>query len=490
MGKNQGFICLSFTFVRFPVNNFGKPRNLAGWIVRVRLACCCGSAACSLCCAACPSAKNSTATRIAYSLLLIVGSLVACIFLVPGLETTLDKIPGLCKDFIGVNEYLKVDSPYKIAHCDEVVGYLSVYRICFALAGFFLLFCLIMINVKSSKDPRSGIQNGFWAIKIIVLIGICVGAFFIPRGSFGIALMWIGLIGAFLFIIIQLILLIDFAHGWAESWVEKHEETESKCYYFGLLFFTIIFYLVGITMVVLFYIFYGTHSDCTLHKFFISFNLILCVGVSILAILPKIQEYSPRSGLLQSSIITIYVMYLTWSAMSNNPNKECNPSLSTIFNPNTNSTGSTDGNYVTTAFDWQSIIALLVFLFAVLYSSIRSSSNSQVGKITMSEKTILQSDTGSTEGGDKDEEKGGQNVYDNEEEQVAYSYSFFHFMLCLGALYVMMTLTNWFSPSSDFKTLNANMASVWVKMVSSWMCIVLYIWTLVAPIVLRNRDFN
>lgn len=47
--------------------------------------------------------------------------------------------------------------------------------------------------------------------------------------------MYIGLAGAFLFIIIQLILLIDFAHGWAENWVEKYEETESKCYYFGKL---------------------------------------------------------------------------------------------------------------------------------------------------------------------------------------------------------------------------------------------------------------
>ena len=45
--------------------------------------------------------------------------------------------------------------------------------------------------------------------------------------------MWIGLIGAFLFVIIQLILLIDFAHGWSESWVEKYEETEAKCWYFG-----------------------------------------------------------------------------------------------------------------------------------------------------------------------------------------------------------------------------------------------------------------
>lgn len=31
-------------------------------------------------------------------------------------------------------------------------------------------------------------------------------------------------------------------------------------------------------------------SECKLHKFFISFNLILCIGVSVISILPKIQE--------------------------------------------------------------------------------------------------------------------------------------------------------------------------------------------------------
>lgn len=33
--------------------------------------------------------------------------------------------------------------------------------------------------------------------------------------------MWIGMIGGFLFILIQLILIIDFAHNVAEGWIEK-----------------------------------------------------------------------------------------------------------------------------------------------------------------------------------------------------------------------------------------------------------------------------
>ena len=39
--------------------------------------------------------------------------------------------------------------------------------------------------------------------------------------------MYFGMIGGFLFILIQLILIIDFAHSWAEAWMGNYEETDN-----------------------------------------------------------------------------------------------------------------------------------------------------------------------------------------------------------------------------------------------------------------------
>ena len=53
------------------------------------------------------------------------------------------------------------DKVLKLEQCDNVVGFLAVYRICFAMAAFFAFFCIIMIKVNSSKDLRAKLQNGY-----------------------------------------------------------------------------------------------------------------------------------------------------------------------------------------------------------------------------------------------------------------------------------------------------------------------------------------
>lgn len=397
-----------------------------------------------------------------YAVMLLLSTLVSWIMLSDSVQSKLQNAP-FCTS---------------LDICKNAVGYLAVYRILFATTIFFIMMAIIMIGVKTSRDGRAPIQNGFWGPKYLILIAAIVGAFFIPETS-GFSSTWMvfGLIGGFLFIMIQLILIVDFAHSWAENWVDRLEETESKWYYCGLIFFTLLNYVISFTAVILLFSYYTGGEHCGWQKFFISSNLILSVILSVLSILPRIQESQPRSGLLQSSILTLYIMYLTWSALSSAADNDCKPGI--LHN---------DPKQPKTTTDSEAFVGLMLWFVCVIYSSIRTSTNSQVSRLSMSDQ-ILSKDTGDA-GQDLESGSKPQGTYDNEEEETAYSWSFFHVMFAFASLYVMMTLTSWNKPTASVSETLDNSASMWVKMISSWLCSCLYIWTLVAPILLPDRDFS
>lgn len=211
----------------------------------------------------------------------------------------MDKIGSIIKDV----------AEHKIK-CEDAMGYLAVYRVCFVVTLFFLLLALVMIGVRSSRDPRAGLQNGFWGFKYLLIVGGCVGAFFIPHGSFGHTWMYFGMIGGFAFILVQLVLIVDFAHSWAESWQENYQESGNQNWFYALLSCTLVFFSLTIGLVAFSFSYYtGIHAgDCKLHEFFISFNLILCIAISVISVLPVIQEHQPNSGLLQASFVSLYIM--------------------------------------------------------------------------------------------------------------------------------------------------------------------------------------
>jgi len=483
------------------------------------VACCFGSAACALC-NCCPSMCNSSiSTRIMYCILLLLTTILSCILIAPGLEDSLGKVP-FCKKGDGVErsdgnffENLQKDIQSKVTgevesyqiDCSSAVGYKAVYRVNLIITLFFILMAIIMINVKSSKDGRGGIQNGFWGFKYILIIGGMIGAFWIPLGSFEEAWMVIGMIGGFLFILIQLVLIIDFVHSWNETWYGNYEEEGGDgCNAGGrwlaaLITFTGVLYSSCIAAIVLLLVYYtGAYTgECKLHEFFISFNLILCVILSVVSILPKVQEKMPQSGLLQSAAMSLYIMYLTWSAVSNSPYSACKPEINII--PNGDNSTTTTTTTVAPAvlgdgpahggghtLDTQSIIGLVIWFLAVLYSSMSSSTSSSASALAGANQVLLKEDKNG--GGSSSDAEAGR-MHDNEEDEVAYNWSLFHIMFALATLYVMMTLTNWYSPSSDINTFSENPAAMWVKIVSSWLSAAIYLWTMIAPLVLTDREF-
>src|SRR5690606_23596338 len=127
------------------------------------------------------------------------------------------------------------------------IGALAAFRVFFAYSTFHILLAIITIRVQSSTDCRASIQDGWWLPKYLFIIGLIIAAFFIPNPFF-VVWGWISLFGAAIFIIIQIILLIDFSYVWADSWLNKYEKEEGRVWYWLLLGCTIAMYLGSLAM--------------------------------------------------------------------------------------------------------------------------------------------------------------------------------------------------------------------------------------------------
>ena len=126
--------------------------------------------------------------------------------------------------------------------------------------------------------------------------------------------------------------------------------------------------------------------------------------------------------------------------MANSPWPECKPNLTnaTATSETPTDNGDTTDKTTSNGIDTESIIGLVVFMLCVLYSSIRTASSSQAAKLSGSDKLLVK------DNGEGNSDPEANRVWDNEEDEVAYSWSLFHLMFALATLYVMMCLTNWY----------------------------------------------
>lgn len=210
--------------------------------------------------------------------------------------------------------------------------------------------------------------------------------------------------------------------------------------------------------------------------------------------------------------MALYTTYLTYSALSNEPYGQDNncPLLSPTFRNVSNVTVMINNNVIATGTNEvvASAFGIAIMFITVAYASIYLSNNKQLQKLRGNhvdesegytvlccdqccpDATVAQEQDEGTEDDDDSDEK-RMHVIDDEKEHVTYSYSFFHFMMVISTLFVMMQLTNWYNPQiAESDRFQNTWASVWVKMSSAWLCFGVYLWTLVAPLILHNRDFG
>ncbi|NXS07956.1 SERC5 protein, partial [Neodrepanis coruscans] len=314
---------------------------------------------------------------------------------------------------------------------------------------------------------------------------------------------YVGATGGCLFIVIQLILLVEFAHKWNKNWTAG---ANHKQVWNGLLaLVTLILYSIAVAALVLMALFYTRAEGCMYNKVLIGVNGGLCLFVSLVAISPCVQNRQPHSGLLQSGVISCYVMYLTFSALSSKPPEtildENNRNI-TICVPEFSQGLHRDENLVT---GLGTTILFGCILYSCLTSTTRSSSEALRGIYTTAETevtsccfsvliifakfTCFLSLTAEPE--EHIEKRGGQTVVYDEKKGTVYNYAYFHFVFFLASLYVMMTVTHWFHYESAQieKFFTGTWSIFWIKMVSCWVCVCLYLWTLIAPLCCPTREF-
>ena len=394
-------------------------------------------------------------------------------------------------------DYVKINCP-----SGQCYGWLAVHRFNFALGVFHLILAGLLFGVHSSKNPRAAIQNGYWGPKIIAWLALVVLSFFIPDEFFMFWGKYIAFTGAMLFLILGLILLVDLAHTWAEYCLSKIEDTDSRFWRFVLIGSTLGMYLGSIAMTIVQYYFFA-QANCAMNQAAITVNLLLWIAISVISVNPTVQEHNPKAGLAQAAMVAFYCTYLTMSAVSMEPDdKQCNP---LVRGQGTRTTAI--------------VLGAIVTMLTVAYTTTRAATQSlglgDGGAIRLDdddehdlvtqqpnprremraealrravEEGSLPADALLSD--DEDSDDGNQTPSDDERNKTQYNYTVFHIIFFLATTWVATLLAMNYQQAvgdNDFAAVGRTYAASWVKIVSAWFCHAMYIWTLVAPILLPDR---
>ena len=305
--------------------------------------------------------------------------------------------------------------------CENVIdpaackGENAVYRISIGLALWFLLVAL-----GNACSPK--IHTGVWGIKVVSLIAIVSGFFFIPivgQDSY----VQIARVISALFLVSQIVSFIDAAYHWNRLFIgESTTKLKLLLVICGLFVVAIVFSLA---------LLYINYHHCTRQEVFTTITVVLVISSTMLQL-----NTETESSLLTSCIVSAYAVYLCWSAIASD---ECNPGEQT---------------------EAQMTLACFVTSISLAWTCYSAGTKDW----SHAEEQLIEE----------------QSVEDAPKQSMVV----FHLIMATGAVYMSMLLTNWGTVSG-----HKSDAQMWVSIISQWISITVYVWTIVAPKICTSREF-
>eukprot|EP00249_Psilotum_nudum_P006371 c19681_g1_i1 orf=191-1444(+) len=416
------------------------------WAITSCLGSCCASCACEACRSVVGGVTRRSA-RIAYCGLFALSLIIAWIMRTCA-APLMKRIPW-------INDFTHTP------HTDWFETQ-AVMRVSLGSFLFFTIFALLMIGVKNQGDTRDAWHHGGWTVKVFLWCTLIILMFFLPNGIIYFY-ETLSKFGSGVFLLIQVILLLDFTHNWNAAWVEKDEQF----WYIALLVASMFCYAA--TFVIsgfLFHWFNPSGQDCQLNIFFMVMTLVLAVAFAVISLHPKVN-----GSLLPASVVSLYCAYLCYSSLSSEPRDyECNGLHKHV---KAVSTGTL-------------VMGMLTTVLSVVYSAVRAGSSTTLLSPPSSPRAGAQKPLLPLKEGEDDKEDAKDRT-----KPVTYVYSFFHLIFALASMYSGMLLTGWTSAkSNDEELIDVGWPSVWVRICTQWITAGLFIWSLIAPLAFPDRDFS
>jgi serine incorporator 1/3 len=283
---------------------------------------CVASSLCSCCCTSlfCSSKSEDIITRSSrtiYLVMFVVATVVAGI-----LRDQSDMFQNIVNkaDIVSVNMQCPSSDTSK-----DCMARALVLRICFGTFLFHIVLAMLTVGAKDFSNPRLLIHTGLWPLKFIVWAGLHLATFFMPT-SFFLGFKWAVMVLAILFLIIQIIIFIEWIYEINESWINKDGAENLTGPYHILIIVIAIFCLIGSIVVTGFMFSWfasnssGDTKPCGLFTFFTAFNLILFISLTLLSF--RATAWMPSTGLLPSSLVAAFLTFKVLMALF--AQNECN----------------------------------------------------------------------------------------------------------------------------------------------------------------------
>ena len=380
----------------------------------------------------------------------------------------------------------------------------------FALAIFFAFMAAL-----TAAFPVTHLAG--WLAKILLHILILGLSFLIDNASMT-RYAEAARVASVFFLIIQILIIIDLAYKVAEWFTDRADAADdaagwepglcSNTFRAAYTLLVILFSTAATIGLILLFTFWG---NCPLNNFFTAQTLVISSIFMLCSALKIVGK-----GLLPPSIIAAYNVYLTYSAITNNPSVECNALV----------VRNAASSQVTI------IAGLVIAVLSVTWVAISSAGNAY-SAVSISQEhkhhrvenpvttpSVTHSDSiggakatnipnsaaagtpatyqeGAAAAAAENEESGALSsnaaTSANPTDAVEPRPWLFHIVMCLASMYLAMMSTNWGSPGgtdAPSGTPELSEASMWARMGSVFAIQALFAWTLCAPRVCKDRDFS